>query len=319
MTYQKVCFGETTAMGGNLAALAAMMLAAILLAGPSMAAQEVTIPPRADNENVKHEPFRMIGNIYWVGHSQVGSFLIKTSQGLILMDSTSSDESDWTRENIEKLGFTMKDIKIMLNSHPHAEHMGGFAKFKEVTGAKLIASKLTADEMAVGGRTDFREDGSEQYTPVKSDQVIADGEKVTLGDVALTAHLTPGHTKGCTTWTTTVQEDGKTYNVVFFCGMATAGIDRAPLLNNPKYPNIVEDYQHSFQLLRALPCDVFLYARATTIHLQEKEERLEKGVKPNPFVDPAGCKGYIDEYQGLFEDQLQQQLAAAAAQKKTGQ
>jgi metallo-beta-lactamase class B len=310
MNLQKKNLGDTTPRSGDLLALAGLALAVMLL-GWSAAAQEVTLPPRADNTNFKHEPFRMIGNIYWVGHSQVGSFLIKTSAGLILMDSTSSEESDWTRENIEKLGYKMRDIKIMLNSHPHAEHMGGFAKFKELSGARLIASKLTADEMAVGGRTDFREDGSEQYTPVRADQIVGEGDKVTLGDVTLTAHLTPGHTKGCTTWTTTVEEDGKTYDVVFFCGMATAGIDRAPLLNNPKYPNIVEDYQHSFKLLHSLPCDVPLYARATTIYMQEKQDRLNKGENPNPFVDPALCKAYIDDTEGVFKDQLQQQLAAA--------
>jgi metallo-beta-lactamase class B len=282
----------------------------LTLAG-STYGQEVTIPPRADNFNEKKEPFRMIGNIYWVGHSQVGSFLIKTSDGLILMDTTSTDEAEWTRENIEKLGFKMRDIKLMLNSHPHEEHMGGFPMFKEVTGAKIVMSKLTADEVATGGRTDFREDGSEQYKPFRADQIVEDGGEVTLGDVTLTAHITPGHTKGCTTWTTTVEEDGKKYNVLFFCGMATAGIDRAPLLNNPKYPNIVEDYQHSFKLLRSLPCDVWFYPRATTIKLQEKEKRLKAGEKPNPFIDPAGCKGYIDEYEAIFNDQLQQQLRAA--------
>lgn len=284
--------------------------AVIFLTGASLFAQQQTIPPRADNFNEKKEPFRMIGNIYWVGHTQVGAFLITTPQGHILMDTTSTEQSHWVREYIEKLGYDMRDIKIMLNSHPHEEHMGGFAMFKELTGAKLIASKLTADEMAVGGRTDFREDGSEQYTPVQADQTVADGEKVQFGGVTLTAHLTPGHTKGCTTWTTEVEEDGQQYDVVFFCGMATAGIDRAPLLNNPKYPNIVEDYQNSFRLLKTLPCDVFLYPRATTIKLHEKQERLNQGEKPNPFVDPAGCRGYIDEYETLFSNLLAEQRAA---------
>lgn len=284
-------------------------VAVLFLAGTSLLAQQ-TIPPRADNQNEKQEPFRMIGNIYWVGHTQIGAFLITTPEGHILMDTTSTEQSHWARENIEKLGFSMKDIKIMLNSHPHAEHMGGFAMFKELTGAKLIASKLTADELAVGGRTDFREDGSEQYTPVKADQIIGDGETVQFGGVTLTARLTPGHTKGCTTWTMELEEDGKKYNVVFFCGMATAGIDRAPLLNNPKYPNIVEDYQGSFRLLKTLRCDVFLYPRATTIQLHEKRQRLNQGEKPNPFVDPAGCRGYIDEYETLFENLLAEQRAA---------
>jgi metallo-beta-lactamase class B len=287
-------------------------LVGALLAGSALVAQEVTIPPGADNRDEKHEPFRMIGNIYWVGHTQVGSFLIKTSAGLILVDTTSPEESQWTRENIEKLGHGLRDIKIMINTHPHGEHMGGFARFKELSGARIVASKAAADEMAVGGRTDFREDGSEQYPPVKADQIIEDGGRVTLGDVTMTAHLTPGHSKGCTTWTTTVEEAGRKYNVLIFCGMATAGIDRAPLLNNPKYPNIVEDYQRSFRLLRSLPCDVFLYPRATTIQLHEKQARLNRGETPNPFVDPVGCRGYIDENEGTFNDQLRQQRAVAA-------
>ena len=291
---------------------AGVLFAGILLLGSGLGAQEATIPPGADNYDEKQEPFRMIGNIYWVGHTQIGSFLLKTSEGLILVDTTSREESQWTRENIEKLGHRMRDIKILLNTHAHGEHMAGFAMFKELSGAKIIASQLAAEEMAVGGRTDFREDGSEQYPPVQADQIIEDGGRVTLGDVTLTAHLTPGHSKGCTTWTTTVEEAGRKYNVVIFCGMATAGMDRAPLLHNRKYPNIVEDYQRSFRLLRTLPCDVFLYPRASTIKLHEKQARLHRGETPNPFIDPEGCRGYIDEYEGLFNDQLRQQQAAAA-------
>ncbi len=301
--------GRDPVCRNRISRLGRAAVAVLFLAGTSLLAQQ-TIPPRADNRNEKQEPFRMIGNIYWVGHTQVGAFLITTPEGHILMDTTSTEQAHWVRENIEKLGFSMKDIKIMLNSHPHEEHMGGFAMFKELTGAKLIASKLTADELAVGGRTDFREDGSEQYTPVKADQTISEGETVQFGGVTLTAHLTPGHTKGCTTWSMELEEGGEKYNVVFFCGMATAGIDRAPLLNNPKYPNIVEDYQGSFRLLKTLPCDVFLYPRATTIKLHEKRQRLNQGEKPNPFVDPAGCRGYIDEYETLFENLLAEQRAA---------
>ena len=287
------------------------LVAGIVLGGAGLPAQEITMPPRAENFNEKHEPFRMIGNIYWVGHTEVGAFIIRTSDGLILMDTTSTEQSHWVKENIEKLGFQMSDIKIILNSHTHEEHMGGIPMFQELTGARFIASKLAAEEMAVGGRTDFREDGSQQYTPFRTDQIIEDGGKVTLSDVTLTARLTPGHTKGCTTWTMTTEEDGRKYEAVFFCGMATAGIDRAPLLNNPKYPNIVEDYQRSFRLLRSLPCEVFLYARASTINLHEKQARLERSEKPNPFIDPAGCREYIDHYDEEFTTQLTQQRAAA--------
>ena len=283
----------------------------MLLAGSGVMAQEIVMPPRANNDNQKQEPFRMIGNIYWIGHTEVGAFLIRTSEGLILMDSTSTEQSPWVKDNIEKLGFHLRDIKYILNSHIHEEHMGGIPMFRELTGAKVVLSKAAADETAVGGRTDFREDGSEQYKPFRADQIIEDKGKLTLGDVTLTAHLTPGHARGCTTWAMPVEEDGKRYNAVFFCGMATAGIDRAPLLNNPKYPTIVEDYQRSFALLRSLPCDVFLYARGSTIHVHEKLARLKRGEKPNPFVDPAGCKEYIDHYDEEFTTQLTQQRAAA--------
>ncbi len=303
--------------GPRAAACSMLLLACAALAAMSLAqslrAQDLTIPPRADNRNEKHGPFRMIGNIYWVGHTQVGSFLIKTPAGDILMDSTSKDQAPWVKENLDKLGIKMKDIKIILNSHPHAEHMGGFAMFKELTGAKIITSKLTAVDMSTGGRNDFREDGSEQYKPIKVDGTVEDGGKVELGGVTLVAHLTPGHTKGCTTWTTTVEEDGKKYNVVFFCGVTPAGPDRQPLFNNAKYPNVVEDFQNTFKVLHSLPCDVFLYARATTIHLAEKEKRLQAGEKPNPFVDPKGCRDYVKENEDLFNKLLAEQKAALKA------
>ncbi|MBI2816680.1 MAG: subclass B3 metallo-beta-lactamase [Acidobacteria bacterium] len=289
--------------------------AMILMAGQSLVAQQLTIPPRANNTNYRKEPFRIIGDIYWVGHTEIGAYLIKTPAGSILMDTTSLEQSEWVRENLDKLGVKMKDIKILINSHEHAEHMAGLAKFKQLSGAKLIASKPTADQLAVGGRTDFRENGSEQYPPVKADQIIEDGGKVQLGGTVLTAHLTPGHSKGCTTWTTTVEEDGRKYNVVWVCVMTPSGPDRAPLINNAKYPNIVEDYQRSFAFLTSIPCDVCLYTRATNMKLAEKQARLEKGEKPNPFIDPAGCKPIIKEAEDLFNKLLAEQRTAAKIQE----
>lgn len=289
----------------RMSVLICAAIAGLFLAGSTLSAQMP--PPRPNNDNVKREPFRIIDNIYWVGHSEVGSFLITTPEGNILLDTTSTDDWPWVRENIEKLGYQLSDIKIIINSHPHEEHMGGMAMFKELTGAKLIASEATASVMADGGRSDFREDGSEQYKPVKADGTVADGGKVTLGGVTLVAHITPGHTKGAVTWTTIVEEGGQKYNVVFFGGVAVHGIDRAPLLNNPRYPNIAEDFAKAFRVLKSLPCDVFLYVRASTIKLDQKLERLEQGEKPNPFIDPKGCRDYITEYEQRFLDQLEQE------------
>ena len=301
---------------GLIAGLALAAGTAIAQQPPAAAAPQVTIPERPDNVNIPRAPAHLIGNIHWVGHSQVGAFLLKTSQGYILIDSTSTEQWPWVRANLEKLGIKPRDIKIMLNLHAHQEHMGGFAMMKELTGATIVLSRASADEVATGGRTDFRENGSELYKPFKADRIVEDGGTVTLGEVTLTAHLTPGHSKGTTTWTTRVEEAGKTYNVVFMGGMAVPGIDRSPLLDNPRYPNVVADYQRSFAKLRALPCDVWFYPRATTIRLDEKLKRLAAGVKPNPFIDPVGCQWYIDYYEYEFADQLAQQLRARATQRE---
>lgn len=293
--------------------LAASCFVALSAGAQTPALPTVTIPDRPDNSNKPRDPVRLIGNIYWVGHSQVGSFLFKTSQGYILMDPTSTENWPWVKNNLDKLAVKPSDVKILLNLHTHEEHMGGMSKMKELTGATLYLSKASADEVATGGRTDFREDGSEQYTPFKADKILDEGSKVTLGETTLTAHLTPGHSRGCTSFTTTVQEDGRAYDVVFVCGMATPGVDRSVLLDNPKYPNVALDYAHSFEKLRKLKGDVWFYPRATTIRLDEKLARMAKGEKPNPFVDPVGWQWYLDSYEYEFTDQLAQQLRLRAA------
>ncbi len=167
---------RTAGIDGRIRGWVCAVAAGVVLAGTGAMAQEITMPPRANNDNERHEPFRMIGNIYWIGHTEVGAFLVETSDGLILMDSTSTEQSPWVKENIEKLGFNLREIKFILNSHTHEEHMGGIPMFKELTGAEIVMSELAADEVAVGGRTDFREDGSEQYKPFRADQIIEHGE-----------------------------------------------------------------------------------------------------------------------------------------------
>jgi metallo-beta-lactamase class B len=255
------------------------------------------------NGNKPHKPFRVIGNIYWVGLTDHGSYLLTTPKGHILIDTTSAETAPWVRQNIEKLGFKVKDIKIILTTHPHAEHVGGFAMFKELTGAKVMVPALDAAVLADGGRSDFREDGSEKFKPVKPDRSVGDGEKVELGGMTLVAHMTPGHTKGCTAWTTVVEDSGHKYNVVIVCPAAVAG-DRAPLVNNAKYPNIAEDFAKAFSVFRILPCDVFLGMRTAVFKMDEKEKRLEQGEKPNPFIDPKGYQEYIVEYERRYLDQL---------------
>lgn len=278
--------------------------ALLLLSCSAVVALTQTIQsPRRGQWPIK--PFRLIGNIYYVGLSNNTSFLITTPQGHILIDPTIEPAVPEIRKNIEQLGFKMKDIKIILQAHAHVDHVGGLAEMKELTGAKVLVMEQDAEVLADGGKSDFR--GGEHWTPVRADQTLRDGEKVQLGGVTMVAHLTAGHTKGCTTWTTVAEEGGKKYNVVFVCSMRmNTGI---PLLGNAKYPNIAEDFANAFKTLKSLPCDVFLVSHGHMFGMEEKIRRMEQGAKPNPFIDPDGYKKFIAEYEGAYLNQLKKERA----------
>jgi metallo-beta-lactamase class B len=247
-------------------------------------------------------PFRVIGNIHYVGSSNAGAFLITTPEGHILIDTGYPRTESWLRESIENLGFRLGDIKIVLNTHAHADHVGGHAQFKEWTGARVLTSEADKPVLADGGRSDFRSDGRELWRPLTADGTVGDGKKVRLGNVTLVAHLTPGHTRGNTTWTTTVEEGGRKYNVVFVGSM---GLNReVPLVGNTRYPRIAEDYARSFAVLKRLPCDVFFAFHANHYNLAAKKARLDKQPDPNPFVDPQGFRAYIEKNERAFLDQV---------------
>jgi metallo-beta-lactamase class B len=276
----------------------------LFLAGVQTIAQTAQAPSREGplhgQEPVK--PFRIIGNIYYVGLSNNTSFLITTPQGHILLDPTFESAIPQIRKNIEQLGFKVRDIKILLNAHAHADHVEGLAAMKKLTGAKVLVMDGDAPVLADGGVSDFRSDGRRLWTPVRADQILHDGEQVRLGKVTMVAHRTAGHTKGCTTWTTVAEEDGRKYNIVFVCSL---GLNRGvPLISNEKYPAIAEEYYKSFQLLKSLPCDVFLASHAAFFGLSEKLKLREQGKSPNPFIDPQGYRSYIEGAYKAYQEQL---------------
>jgi metallo-beta-lactamase class B len=249
------------------------------------------------------EPRKIIGNIYYVGSNQISSFLIVTPAGHILLDTGHVQMLPRVRANIEKLGFKVKDVKILLNSHSHFDHCGGFAEFKRQTGAAVIASKLDGEAMMRGGKGDFYWGDDLVYEPVEPDRIIADGERVELGGVDLTAHLTPGHTKGCTSWSMRVNEDGKNYDVLFVCGL-TASLYK--LTNNDKYPSIVEDVRGTLQRLRGMRADVMLAPHGFYFDLEGKAARQKAGA-PNPFIDPGELGRHVSQMEKEFEQALQAQ------------
>src|SRR5579871_161864 len=252
------------------------------------------------------EPFRIIGNIYYVGVAGVSSFLIATPKGHVLIDGGLAESVPIIEKNIATLGFRIRDVKYLLNSHAHYDHCGGLAALKRASGAQMLASRADAETLESGRHKNYSIPDS-LFPPVKVDRRITDGEEVEIGGVKLTALLTPGHTKGCTTWTAAAHETGKTYRVVFYCSTTAPGY---PLVSNSRYPEIASDYERTFSVLRALPCDVFLAPHGSFFHLMEKREAMSRGGS-NPFIDPGEMRLWVEQ----SEQEFQQELAAQQESK----
>ena len=260
-----------------------------------------------------NEPFpayRIIGNVYYVGANDITSYLITTPQGHFLVNEGYENTPPLIKASVEKLGFKITDIKYLLNGQAHADHIAGQALLKEWTGAQVVSSEGDSAVVEGGGKGDFRWDGISSYPPVKVSKRIKDGDTLTLGSTALVAHITPGHTKGCTTWTLQTTEDGKKFDVVIVGG--TTINPGVVLLKNPKYPQIVEDYARTWRVLRALKCDVFLGAHGGYYGMLEKYERMTKGEHPNPFIDPDGYAAFVNRSEKNYLDQLSQERAVNA-------
>jgi metallo-beta-lactamase class B len=254
-------------------------------------------------------PYRIVANVYYVGSRGLASYLITTPQGHILINSSLEDSVPLIRESIEKLGFRFSDVKILLISHAHWDHAAGSAIMKEITGAKYMVMDADVSVIETGGKSDFQYGNSPNslYQPTKVDRVLHDGDEVRLGDTVLVAHLTPGHTKGCTTWTLKATEGGKTYDVVI---VGSPNVNPGyKLVNNTLYPQIAEDYDRMFRVLKSLPCDVFLGAHGNYYGMEAKFARL-KEAGPNPFIDPEGYNSYVAERERAFRLELEKQKAA---------
>jgi len=250
--------------------------------------------------NQPFKPLRIVGNVYYVGASGVSSYLITSPEGHVLIDTGFEQTVPIIRENVKTLGFRMEDIKFILASHAHRDHTGGHALTKELTGARIVMSEADAALLASGGKDDFMDEVT-VYRPARADRVVRDRERVTLGNIVLTAHLTPGHTKGCTTWTIVVDDGGQRHNVVFFGSTSVL----AKLVNNSKYPEIARDYAATFRKLKALPCDVFLAPHASFFGLEEKAR--EVGTGKNPFVDAKAFEKYVVIAEQNFLKQLEKE------------
>jgi len=279
-------------------------IAAALVAASAAVAQIPMTPedliarnlgPR-DQVNKAFPAHKIIGNVYYAGSQALGTFLITTPEGHILINSDYEVTVPVIKASVEQLGFKFTDIKILLGSHAHGDHMEGDAMVKEMSGARVMAMEqdvAALQAMKPGGKAH----------PI--DRVLKDGDTVTLGGMTLTAHLTPGHTKGCTTWTFKAQENGKSYDVVI---VGSAGVNPGvKLVGNADYPTIAADYVKTFATLRSLPCDVPLGSHPGMFSMAAKYPNVGKGA--NPYIDPEGYRIEIDTNDAVFYRTL-------AAQKK---
>lgn len=251
----------------------------------------------------------VIGNIYFVGSKGLGIYLVSTPQGHILINAGLEDSVPMIQQSVEKLGFRFGDIKILLISHAHFDHDAGAARIKKLTGAKYFVMDSDVPVVTSGGKKDpfYAHTPGMLYPTAKVDRVLHHGDTVRLGDSLLTAHLTPGHTKGCTTWTMKVREGSQSYDVVI---VGSPNVNEGyKLVNNATYPQIASDYEKTFGVLRSLHCDVFLGAHGSYYDMESKYPRMSDGA--NPFIDPKGYQKYVAEREQAFRAELANQQAAA--------
>ena len=248
-------------------------------------------------------PHRVAGNLYYVGTRGLASYLVTTPQGHILINSNLDSTVATTKAAVEKLGFQFKDVKILLISHAHWDHCAGSARIKELTGARYMVMDADVPEIETGGVTNFQygSDRGTHYKALKVDRVLHDGDEVKLGDATLKAHLTPGHTKGCTTWTMKATDRGKTYDVVI---VGSPNVNPGyRLVNDPKYPGMAADFERTFRVLKGLNCDLFLGAHGSYYNLEEKYRRITDNGS-NPFLDAAGYRAYVADREAAFRAEL---------------
>ncbi|NDD39464.1 MAG: subclass B3 metallo-beta-lactamase [Verrucomicrobia bacterium] len=246
-------------------------------------------------------PFKIADNLYYVGTRGLANYLITTPEGHILINSDLEENVPMIRQSVEQLGFKFTDIKILLGSHAHSDHVEGHGHIKELTKARVEVMRGDDQVIASGGKGQYLY--REGWRPCSVDRVLKDGDTVTLGEATMTARHTPGHTRGCTTWTMQVTDGGKPLNVVI---IGSPNVNPGyQLITNRDYPEIADDFAKTFRLLRALPCDIFLGAHGNYYGMEAKVARLQKDPKSNPFIDPEGYRAYVENRYQAFREKAQ--------------
>src|SRR5262245_15354863 len=248
--------------------------------------------------------FKIAGNLYWVGTADLAVYLIRTPQGNILINSDFAEDVPTVRKAIEQLGFKYSDTKILLISHAHGDHDEGIGLMQKETGARVMIMEPDAADV---------QSTAKGRPGAKVDRMLHDGDTVELGGSTLVAHLTPGHTRGCTTWTMQVEDGGKKLNAVI---VGSPNVNPGyVLVGNKNYPTIATDYEKTFKVLSSLPVDLFLGAHGAYFGMKAKYETMKKG-GANPFIDPAGYKAYVSEREAAFRKEWERQKQSPPSPSK---
>ncbi len=301
-----------------------LLIAAILVSG-LLAQSAYAQPPSAAQANTGSDhsctndpswtaaqaPFRIYGNTWHVGPRGLGVFLITAATGDVLIDGGVPEDAPLIEANIQNLGIDLRNIKWILNSHAHCDHAGGMAQLARDTGAQVIAGAADIPLLARGGRDDPEYGDGFLFPPVRATRKVTDGERLRLGDLVLTAHSTPGHTKGNTTWTWTSCEDKRCLQMV---DVGSLSAPDYKLIGNPMYPDIVKDYEYSFAMVAALPCDIALGPHPEMVNFWARVAKRKQS-EADALIDPTVCRAYAKDARESFEEQLAKQRANTASAK----
>lgn len=278
----------------------------LLLALAVSGAQTIDVPR---SWTARVEPFRIIDNIYYVGTEDLASYLITTRAGHILLDTGVEANAGVIAGGIRRLGFELKAVRMILTTQAHFDHVGAHARLARLTGAQVIAAAEDRVVLEGGGRGDYHFGPRYHFPRVKVDREVRDGDVISLGGKTLTARITPGHTKGTTTWTMPVWDRNGRMRHVVFLG-STAVNEGVRLVDNREYPQIAGDFARSFRVQASLPCDVFLAAHMSAFGGLEKADAARSGRGETAFVDPQGCRAAIERSRLAFTAELERQQRA---------
>lgn len=261
--------------------------------------------------NWPHEPFRLFGDTYYVGVHGLSSILIASDQGLILIDGGLTQSAPLIDANIRKLGFRTQDVRLILNSHTHFDHAGGLAALKRLSGARVAASAASAEALAQGAPLDsdpqygFRPGNF--FPPVKDVQVNGDNDVLRVGNQAITAHFTPGHTPGGTTWTWHSCEGDRCLDVVYADSLNAISAPGYRFTDDTAHPGTVEQFRRSIAVFEKLPCDILLTAHPNVSHMDEKLAARSPGQANDPLIDADACRRYAADVTALLDRRVREE------------